>query len=205
MQSKTNSFRKLVNVKGESPAATKKLLSKAQSAPGNAVSIRASNVTAATKFVNTKSVSTTLKNTLVRPPIRSLHSNTQGTGKQGPAGPLPMLQSEKGSLKKTHCDQNEFSLSSIPSSGHKRDKALSRSIASEGVARTNLSNTRLIEKSKAIDQHRYSVAGTAVHRSVQPRETTEERKAQMTEWRTGKGKGLKRPPNLIANQSEPQG
>lgn len=116
-----------------------------------------------------------------------------------------MLQSGKGPLKKTHCDQNEFSLSSIPSPGHKRDKALSRSIASEGVARTNLSNTRLIEKSKVIDQRRYSAAGAAVHRSVQPRETTEERKARMTEWRTGKGKGLKRPPNLTANQSEPQG
>lgn len=80
----------------------------------------------------------------------------------------------------------------------KRDKALS-STASEGVARTNLSNTRLIEKLKAIDQRRHS-AGAAVHRKI-----TEERKAWMTEWRTGKGKGLKRPPNLIANQSEPEG
>lgn len=82
----------------------------------------------------------------------------------------------------------------------KRDKALSRSTASEGVARTNLSNTRLIEKSKAIDQRRHSAAGAAVHRKI-----TEERKARMTEWRTGKRKGLRRPPNLIANQSEPQG
>ncbi|OBS72205.1 hypothetical protein A6R68_13212 [Neotoma lepida] len=29
--------------------------------------------------------------------------------------------------------------------------------------------------------------------------------ARMTEWRTSKGRGLKRPPNLIANQSEPKG
>ncbi|KAK7835953.1 hypothetical protein U0070_004044 [Myodes glareolus] len=81
VQSKINSFRKLANVKGEreSPATTKKLpttmskASKVPSAPGNAVSMRASDVTATTKFVNTKSVSTTSKNTLVQPPVRSLH------------------------------------------------------------------------------------------------------------------------------------
>ena len=50
----------------------------------------------------------------------------------------------------------------------------------EDVARTNLCNTRLIERSKTIDQGRYSVAGAA-HKSVRPKETTEERKAQMIE------------------------
>lgn len=59
VQSKINLFRKLTNVKGESPATTKKLpatvskASKARSVPGNAVSMRASSVTAATTFVNT--------------------------------------------------------------------------------------------------------------------------------------------------------
>ncbi|KAK7822967.1 LOW QUALITY PROTEIN: hypothetical protein U0070_025784 [Myodes glareolus] len=212
VQSKINSFRKLANVKGESPAATKKLpatvskASKAQSAPGNAVSIRASNVTAATKFVNTKSVSTTSKNTLVRPPIRSLQSNTQGTGKQGPSRPLANVTVRKEPLVKDSLpSERVVSVVDTRPQDTKRDKAPSRSIASEGVARTNLSNTRLIEKSKAIDQRRYSVAGAAVHRSVQPRETTEDRKTRMTESRTGKGKELKRPPNVIANQSEPQG
>ncbi|XP_038184067.1 cytoskeleton-associated protein 2 [Arvicola amphibius] len=207
VQSKINSFRKLANVKGDSPAATKKLpatvskASKAQSAPGNAVSIRASNVTAATKFVNTKSVNTTSKNTLVRPPIRSLHSNTQGTGKQGPARTLANVTVRKGPLEKDSLRSEQVvAVVDTRPQDTKRDKAPSRSIASEGVARTNLSNTRLIEKSKAIDQRRYSVAGAAVHRSVQPQETTEDRKARMAEWRTGKGKGLKRPPN----QSEPQ-
>lgn len=81
VQPKINSFRKLTNVKGESPT-TKKLpttvskASKVQPAPGNAVRMRASNVTAAIKFINAKSVSTTLKNTLVQPPVRGLHSNT---------------------------------------------------------------------------------------------------------------------------------
>ncbi|OBS67842.1 hypothetical protein A6R68_03616, partial [Neotoma lepida] len=55
----------------------------AQSVAANTITVRASNVTAAIKFVNTKSVSSTSKNTLVRPPIRSLHSDTQGTAKQG--------------------------------------------------------------------------------------------------------------------------
>ncbi|KAH0514540.1 Cytoskeleton-associated protein 2 [Microtus ochrogaster] len=212
VQSKINSFRKLANVKGETPVATKKppatmsKASKAQSAPGNAVSIRASSVTAASTFVKTKSVSSTSRNTLVRPPVRSLHSNAQGAGKQGPARTLANVTVRKGPLEKDSLrSERVVSVVDTRPQDTKRDKAPSRSIASEGVARTNLSNTRLMEKSKAIDQRRYSVAGAAVHRSVQPRESTEDRKARMTEWRTGKEKGLKRPPNLIANQSEPQG
>ncbi|XP_041529763.1 cytoskeleton-associated protein 2 isoform X1 [Microtus oregoni] len=213
VQSKINSFRKLANVKGETPAATKKppatmsKASKAQSAPGNAVSIRASSVSAAATFVKTKSVSSPSRNTLVRPPVRSsLHSNAQGAGKQGPARTLANVTVRKGPLEKdSRQSERVVSVVDTRPQDTKRDEAPSRSIASEGVARTNLSNTRLMEKSKAIDQRRYSVAGAAVHRSVQPRESTEDRKARMTEWRTGKGKGLKRPPNLIAHQSEPQG
>ncbi|KAL1773015.1 Cytoskeleton-associated 2 [Sigmodon hispidus] len=86
----------------------------------------------------------------------------------------------------------------------KRDKAPSRGITCEGVARTNFSKSRLIAKSTNIDQRRNTIAGAAVHRSVRPKEATEERKAPVTE-RTGQGKGLKRPPNLIPNTSEPKG
>lgn len=127
VQSKINLFRKLTNVKGESPATTKKLpatvskASKARSVPGNAVSIRASSVTAAATFVNTQSVSTMSRNTLVRPLLEASTVKPRALGNRALAGPLPMLQSEKGPLKKTHCDQNGFSLLSIPipSSGHK--------------------------------------------------------------------------------------
>ncbi|EGV95009.1 cytoskeleton-associated protein 2 isoform X1 [Cricetulus griseus] len=197
VQSKINSFRKVPNIKGESPSATKKLpptvskATKAKSAPVNAVSIRASSVTATTKFVNTKSVSTTSKNTLVRPPIRSLHNNTI---RKAPLG----KELQRSELAVTFVNTR-------PSQDTKRDKAPSRSKTSESVSRTHLSNTRLIEKSENMDRRRYTMAGATVPRSVQPKETTEERKAPMTERRTGKGKGLKRPPNLIANQSETKG
>lgn len=202
VQSKINSFRKLPNVKGESPSATKKLppavskATKAQSAPVNSVSIRASSVTATTKFVSTKAMSTksentTSKNTLVRPPIRSLHSSTI---RKAPLGKELQRSEPAVTFVNTRLSQDT-----------KRDKAPSRSITSEGVSRTHLSNTRLIEKSENVDRRRCTIAGTTVPRSVQPKETTGERKAPVTEWRTGKGKGLKRPPNLIANQSEPKG
>ncbi|KAL6032559.1 hypothetical protein STEG23_009581 [Scotinomys teguina] len=212
VQSKINSFRKLPNVKGERPAADKKLpapvskAAKAQSVPANAISIRASNVTAATKAVNAKSSSTTSKNTLVRPPIRSLHSDTQGTAKQGPSKTLANVTVRKGPFKKELLRPEPVaSVVGIRPQDTKRDKAPSRSVTSEGIARTNLSNTRPIERPKNVDQRRYTVAGATVHRSVLPRGTTGERKAPVTEWRTGKGKGLKRPPHLVANQSEPKG
>ncbi|CAH6787119.1 cytoskeleton-associated protein 2 [Phodopus roborovskii] len=213
VQSKINSFRKLPNVKGESPSETKKLpptvskATKAQSVPVNAISIRASSVTATTKIVNTKSVSTTSKNTLVRPPIRNLHSNTQGTMRQGLGRTLANVTIRKGPLGK-ELQRSEPAVTVVntrPSQDTKRDKAPSRSITSGGVARTHFSNTRLTEKSENMDQRRYTVAGATLSRSAQSKETTEERKAPVTEWRTGKGKGLKRPPNLIANQSEPKG
>ncbi|XP_059100677.1 cytoskeleton-associated protein 2 [Peromyscus eremicus] len=212
VQSKINSFRKLPNVKGENPSTSKKLpatvskTAKTPSVPANAISVRASNVTAATKCVNAKSVSTTSKNTLVRPPIRSLHSDTQSTVKQGLSRTLANVTVRKGPFKKESLRSEAVaSVVDTRPQDRKRDKAPSRSVTSEGAARTNLSNTRLIEKSKNTDQRRYTVAGATVHRSVLPRETTEERKARMTEWRTGKGKGLKRPSNLVANQSEPKG
>ncbi|XP_036048249.1 LOW QUALITY PROTEIN: cytoskeleton-associated protein 2-like [Onychomys torridus] len=212
VQSKINSFRKLPSVQGENPAASKKLpatvskAAKAQSVSADAISIRASHVTAATKCVNAKSVSTTSKNTLVPPPIRSLHSDTQGTAKQGLNRTPANVTVRKGPFKKESL-QSEAVASVVDTrpQDRKRDKAPSRSVTSEDVARTNLSNTRLIEKSKNTDQRRYTIAGATVHRSVLPRETTEERKSRMTEWRTGKGRGLKRPPNLIAHQSEPKG
>lgn len=59
------------------------------------------------------SVSTTSRNTLVRPLLEASTVIPRALGNRALAGPLPMLQSEKGSLKKTHCDQNGFSLLSI--------------------------------------------------------------------------------------------
>ncbi|XP_052018143.1 cytoskeleton-associated protein 2 isoform X3 [Apodemus sylvaticus] len=202
VQSKINSFRKLPNVKGETLTATKKLpttvskATKAQCEPANAVSVRASNTAAATKSANTKSASTSSKSALVRPPIRSLHSGTHGTAKQGLSRPLASVS--RGSLR----SEPVVSVVKTGSSQDtKRDnKAPSRSITSKDVTRTNSSNTRQIVKSKDTDQRRYTIAGVAL-----PKDATAQRKAQMTEWKTGKGKVLKRPPHSVVTQAEPKG
>ncbi|XP_051025663.1 cytoskeleton-associated protein 2 [Acomys russatus] len=206
VQSKINSFRKLPNVKGESPVITKKLptavskATKAQAEPGSAAGVRASNMTATTKFANTKSASAASKNTHVRPPIRSLHSNNQATVKQGLSMPPANVTIRKGALEKELLG-SKSGVSVVETSSSqdtKRKQALPRSIASKGATRTNASNARLIE------QRRYTIAGAAVHRSVQPRETTGEQKAQVTKWRPDRGKGLRRPPKLTATQAEPK-
>lgn len=209
VQSKINSFRKLPSVKDESLAATKKLpttASKARKAhcePGKAVSVRASNTAAATKSSDTNSVSASSKNTLVRPPIRSLHSRTHsgtlGAAKQGLSGTLDGVTVRKESLEKVVSVVKTSS-----SQDTKRGKAPPRSIACKDVTRTNSSNARLTEKSKDPAQRRYTIAGAAVLRSAQPKDATADRKAQMTEWRTGKGKGLKRPPHSEVTQAEPK-
>lgn len=208
VQSKVNSFRKLPSVKDESLATTKKLptavseATKPQCEPGNALSGRASNRTAATKSADTKSESTSLKNTLVRPPIRSLHS----AAKQGLSRTLANATVRKESLEKeSHRSEPVVSVVKTSSSQDtKRGKAPPRSIACKDVTRTNPSNTRLTGKSKDPAQRRYTIAGAAVLRSAQPKDTTADRKAPMTEWRTGQGKGLKRPPHSVVTQAEPK-
>ncbi|XP_013371180.1 PREDICTED: LOW QUALITY PROTEIN: cytoskeleton-associated protein 2 [Chinchilla lanigera] len=78
-------------------------------------------------------------------------------------------------------------------------------MASENVARpVSITNTKLKEKSQTIDQQRHTLAKAAVDRSAQPKETAEERKARLNEWRAGKGRVLKRPPNSVATQPEPE-
>ncbi|EDL32903.1 cytoskeleton associated protein 2, isoform CRA_a [Mus musculus] len=156
---------------------------------------------AATKFADAKPVSTASKDTLVRPPIRSLHSSSHGAAKQGLSRPLANVTVRKGMLdKESHRSEPVVSVVKAGSS-----QAPSRSIASKDAARTDSSNTRLMVKPKDTDQRRYTIAGASVHRSAQLKDTTAERKAQMTEWRTGKGKGLKRPPHSVVTQAEPKG
>ncbi|XP_021074984.1 cytoskeleton-associated protein 2 [Mus pahari] len=213
VQSKINSFRKLPSVKGESLATTKKLpttvskATKAQCEPVNTVSVKTSNTAAASKPAYPKPVSTTSKDTLVRPPIRSLHSSTHGAAKQGLSRPLAKVTVRKGLLEKeSHRSEPVVSVVKASSSQDtKRDKAPPRSITSKDATRTNSSNTRVVVKSKDADQRRYTIAGASVHRSAQLKDTTAERKAQMTEWRTGKGNGLKRPPHSVVAQAEPKG
>ncbi|XP_023561056.1 cytoskeleton-associated protein 2 isoform X2 [Octodon degus] len=77
--------------------------------------------------------------------------------------------------------------------------------ASETVARpVSFTNTKLTENSKTIDQRRHTLAKATVDRSAQLKETAEERKARLNEWRAGRGRVLKRPPNSITIQPEPE-
>ncbi|XP_028017157.2 cytoskeleton-associated protein 2 isoform X2 [Eptesicus fuscus] len=210
VQSKVNSFRKPVQVKDEHSTTTTKLstpISKAaKPQPVNTSSViakshRASNMT--TKFVRAASQN----EQLLRPPIRSHHSNThnaQESLKQGIAN----VTVRKGSHEKELLQLNTVlsSVKTISSQEVKRNKTVSRSITSEMIARpASSSNIKQIEKSKTIDQCRHTIAKATINsRRAQPKETVEERKARLSEWRASKGKMLKRPPSSVVTQPEPE-
>ncbi|XP_007943444.2 cytoskeleton-associated protein 2-like [Orycteropus afer afer] len=214
VESKINSFRKPLQVKDESSTANKKLSTTLSNAtkpqPMNTSSVkckvqsdRAANRTMTTKIVS----STSHSRQLVRPAIRN-HDNTQDMVKQGISRTSANVTAWKGPHKK-ELFQLKIDLSSVKTSSQniKRHEAPSRSIASEIVARpASCSNTKLIEKSKTMDQRRHTIANASVHnRSAQPKETAEQRKARLTEWKAGKGRVLKRPPSSVVTQPEPEG
>uniref|UniRef100_A0A8C5Y0S7 Cytoskeleton associated protein 2 n=1 Tax=Microcebus murinus TaxID=30608 RepID=A0A8C5Y0S7_MICMU len=213
VQSKINSFRKPLQVKDESSAATEKLsttiLKDTKPQPVNTSSVkvksnRPSNITAVTKFVRTTSQNTPL----VRPPIRSHHDNTQDAMKQGTSRTSSNITIWKGPREKElHSKPVSCSVKTSSSQDIKRNKVLSRSITSEIVDRPALSsNTKLIEKSKLTDQRRHTIAKATINsRSTQPKETSEQRRVRLSEWRAGKGRVLKRPPNSVVTQREPEG
>ncbi|XP_047410245.1 cytoskeleton-associated protein 2 [Sciurus carolinensis] len=213
VQSKVNSFRKPLQVKNESSATTKQLpttVSKAtKPEPINTTNVTvrsntASNTTATTKFESTKFVNTKSRNTqLVRPPIRNHYNNTWDTMKQGISQTPVSVKIRKGPQEKEFLQPKMVKTSSQPV---KRNGVLSRSIAPEIVARpASSSNTKLIQKSKTIDQRRYTIAKSTIDRSAQPKETAEERKARLSEWKTSKGKVLKRPSNSVVTQPMSEG
>uniref|UniRef100_A0A2K5F339 Cytoskeleton associated protein 2 n=1 Tax=Aotus nancymaae TaxID=37293 RepID=A0A2K5F339_AOTNA len=213
VQSKVNSFRKPLQVKDESSAATKKLSTTVPKAtkpqPINTSSVTVKSNRSSSMTATTKSVSTTSRNTqLVRPPIRSHHSNTQDTVKHGISRTSAHVTIRKVPREKELLE-SKTTLPSVKTSSCQdiiRSKTLSRSIASEVVARpASLSNDKLMEKSKPIDQRRHTIGKTTVDRSAHPKETAEERKARLSEWKAGKGRVLKRPPNSVVIQHEPEG
>lgn len=180
VQSKVNSFRKPVQVKDEHSATTKKLstISKAtKPQPVNtsnvtAKSHQASNMT--TKFVRSASQN----EQLLRPPIRSHHSNTLNTQESLKQG-IANVTIRKGSHEKELLQLNTVlpSVKTISSQEVKRNKTVSRSITSEMIARPASSNIKQIEKSKTIDQCRHTMAKATINsRRPQPKETVEERK-----------------------------
>ncbi|XP_073085947.1 cytoskeleton-associated protein 2 isoform X2 [Manis javanica] len=213
VQSKVNSFRKPLQVKDESSAAAEKhapAVSKAtMPQPGNTNRVvgrndSASDVTAAPRCVSTAPQD----RQLTRPPIRS-HHNAQGAVNPGPKRTSASVPVQKGPCGKEWLQLNAVSSGVKTSSTQdvKRNKTLSRSTTSEIVARpASSSNTKLTEKSKSTDQHRHTT--TKVTFSAGParsRETAEERKARLSEWRAGKGRARARPPASGVTQPEPGG
>ncbi|XP_070096387.1 cytoskeleton-associated protein 2 isoform X3 [Equus przewalskii] len=211
VQSKINSFRKPLQVKGESSATTKELATTVSKAtkpqPVNTSSVPVDTGRASSVMMTTKFVSTTSRNRqLLRPPIRSHHDNTQNTVRQGISRSSANVTFRKGPHEKELLKVNSV-LSSVKTSSSqdvKRSKTLSRSMTSEIVVRP-ASNTKMIEKSKTTDQRRHTIAKAAIDsRLAQPKETAEERKARLNEWKASKGKVLKRPPNSVVTQPEPK-
>ncbi|XP_012930826.2 cytoskeleton-associated protein 2-like [Heterocephalus glaber] len=210
VQSKVNSFRKPLQVKDESSATTKKLSTalskgtKPKSVNSSSVTLksdRASNMTTTTTFMSTTSQNTQL----AWPPIRS-HNNIQNRVKQDISRTSANVTvrkkpPEKGLLK----SKTVLPCVNTTSQYIKRCKALSQNIASEPVARpVSFTTTKPTEKSKTFDQQRHTIAKTTVDRTAQPKETAEERKAHLSEWKASKGRVLRRPPNSVVTQCEPE-
>ncbi|KAL0614976.1 Cytoskeleton-associated protein 2 [Plecturocebus cupreus] len=212
VQSKVNSFRKPLQVKDEGSAATKELSTTLPKAtkpqPVNTSSVTVKSNRSSSMTATTKSVSTTSQNTqLVRPPIRNRHSNTQDIVKQGISRTSANVTIRKVPREKDLLE-SKTALPSVKTSSCQdmiRSKTLTRSVASEVVARpASLFNDKLMEKSKPVDQRRYTIGKATVDRSAHPKETAEERKARLSEWKAGKGRVLKRPPNSVVTQHEPE-
>lgn len=212
VQSKVNSFRKPIQVKEENSATTKKLsttISKAtKPQPINTSSVtvksdRASNMMTATKFVST----TSQNRQLLRPPIRSHYNNTQDSMNRGISRTSANVTIRKGPRDKELLQLNSVVSNVKTSSSEEVNKTLSRSITSGIIARLgSSSNTKLTEKSKTMDQRRHTIAKATIDsRSAHHKETAEERKARLSEWKAGKGRVLKRPPNSVVTHPEPEG
>ncbi|XP_039695370.1 cytoskeleton-associated protein 2 isoform X2 [Pteropus medius] len=213
VQSKVNSFRKPVQVKDESSAPTKKLsttISKAtKPQPVITHSVTVKSDKASDMMTTTKGANTVPQNRqLLRPPIRSHHTNTQDSVKQDVGRTSANVTIRKGPHEKKLLQLNPV-LSSVKTSSQevKRNKTLSRSITSAIIARpASSANIKLIEKAKTVDQRRHTIAKATINcRSAQPKETAEERKARLNEWRAGKGRVLKKPPSSVVTQPEPEG
>ncbi|XP_036988387.2 cytoskeleton-associated protein 2 isoform X3 [Artibeus jamaicensis] len=205
VQSKVDSFRKPFRAKDESSATAEKLSTAVPKAmkpqPANTSCVPVKSHRAPTVTAATKSVSTVSQNKqLLRPPIRSHGSNTQDTLKPGVSRASAHVTIRKGS-RDHELVQSSAVLSSVKTSSRevKGNKMLSRSITAEIIARPAASsntNTKWPGKPETADQRRHTIARATVGgRSALPRETAEERRAHLREWRASKGRTLKRPPS----------
>ncbi|CAD7685418.1 unnamed protein product [Nyctereutes procyonoides] len=195
VQSKINSFRKPLPVRDETP----------DPLPADTCSLTVRSDTAPNVMTTTRLVSTASQDRqLVWPPIRSHGNSAWDLVKQGIRRTAANVTIQKGPQEKELLQSNTVSSRAKTSSQDvERKKTLSRNLTSEIVARpASSSNSRLIQKPKSIDSHRHTIAKATIDRSTQPKETAEERKACLSEWKASKRKVLKSPPSSGVTQPE---
>ncbi|XP_049634852.1 cytoskeleton-associated protein 2 [Suncus etruscus] len=217
VQSKVDSFRKPLQVKDESSVTNKKptttvpkvtaTVTKPHPVNTSTVTVkseRASNIRTTTTFLSTSSQN----RSLVRSPIRSYEEN-QDPMKKGINRPFSKVIAKNGPCEKGVLKLNAVALGVkiSPSQDIKPNKALSRSVIPVVVSRpASSSNIKLTETSKTANQSRHTIAKTTLAGKLTlPKETAEERKARLNEWKTGKGRVLKRPPHSVVIQPEQTG
>ncbi|XP_007521631.1 cytoskeleton-associated protein 2 [Erinaceus europaeus] len=213
VQSKVNSFRKPLPVKDDNSSIAKKLPATFSGAikpqpVNNSVKISSRSDGVSHIRAATKSVSTTYQNKqLVRPPIRSHHDKNQDPVKHSTISRTTAnVTVRKGpNEKESRLHASVSSIKTSSSQDVKINRTLSRNMTSEIVSRPPLStNPKLIEKSKVVDQRRHTIAkATTDGRAAWPKETAEERKARLSEWRASKGRTLKKPPSSVVTHPEP--
>ncbi|XP_054996820.1 cytoskeleton-associated protein 2 [Sorex araneus] len=226
VQSKIDSFRKPLQEKGVSSGTTKKLPTTVSKVPAAVTKPRPLSTDAVTKSRPISTDAVTLKNDgtsswrtatepvkaaaqhrpPVRPPVGS-HRENQDPGKQGVSRISASAAVQKGPREKAV--QLNAVGSGVQASAPqiKQSKAPSRSTMSVAVVRPASSfRSKLIEKSKPTDQRRHTIAkATLDGRLTLPKETAEERKARLSEWKANRGRVLKRPPQPVDNQPEQTG
>ncbi|KAM6178198.1 cytoskeleton-associated protein 2-like [Rhynchocyon petersi] len=205
VESKVKSFRKSLQVKDESSAANKKRpspvsnASKPQPINTSDVTVRRDRVSDVTSAI--KAVSTSQNRQRVQPPVRRHHNKSQDQVTPGISRTSANVTVQKEPHRKESFPL-KTGLSRVKTSSSadvKGDVARSRSTASGGAPRPALSTHKMLGN---MNQRRHTIAKASVDK---PRETAEQRKARLTEWRASRGRVLKRPPGSIVHQPEPEG
>ncbi|XP_040853750.1 cytoskeleton-associated protein 2-like [Ochotona curzoniae] len=205
VQSKVNSFRKPHPGKDVSSTTTKTLMSAISKVP-KPQPVNTSSATVKSEQVSHKTAQGTQ---LVRPPIRSHQIKTHHTREPGVARSSASVTIRKGPQEKQSL-QSKAAFPSIKASTSqdiRRNQAQSRGVVPTLRAKpAAASTTKLVEKPKPTGQQRPAASAKAAvsSKAGQPKETAEQRRSRLSEWKAAKDRVLKRPPNPGVKQPEPK-
>ncbi|XP_058526528.1 cytoskeleton-associated protein 2-like [Ochotona princeps] len=146
---------------------------------------------------------------LVRPPIRSHQVNTHHTREPGVARTSANVTIPKGPREKESLQSKAAfpSIKANTSQDIRWNQALSRGEEPAlGEKPAAASSTKLVEKPKPTGQQRPAASAKAAvsSKAGQPKETAEQRKSRLSEWKAAKERVQKRPPNPRVKQPEPK-